>query len=96
MTRLPMLSSTRVARLFACGILALAGAACSDEATTPDCPDLPLYDVSNPAALTPDVIQARSRAVNANCMTAIAAPAGTGGGGSGGSGATGGSDGRAR
>jgi len=59
--------------------LALAG--CSDEGTTPDCPPLPLYDVSDPAALTPAIKQQQAEAVLRGCMTAVGNTGGTGGAG---------------
>lgn len=41
-------------------------AACSDEGTTPKCPDLPLYDVND---ASPADKEARAAAANAGCVT---------------------------
>ncbi len=59
-------------RTWALGLIAATTAAgllvsaCSDDSTTPTCPDLPLYDVKD---ASPADKQARTAAANAGCVT---------------------------
>ncbi len=50
--------------------VALAAVACGEDGVTPSCPELPLYDVSDPDALDdPEVQKALDRAVREHCVT---------------------------
>ena len=55
-------------------------AGCGEEGVTPDCPQVPLYNVREPDVLEdPDIQQARSEAIDAGCLTEVgeaAAPQG--------------------
>lgn len=60
----------------ALGWFALAGAlfavACGEDGVTPSCPELPLYDASDPDALSdPDVRDAVNRAIREHCVTPL-------------------------
>lgn len=49
---------------------ALLAAACGEDGVTPSCPELPLYDVSDPEALEdPEVEAAIDRAIREHCLT---------------------------
>lgn len=49
---------------------ALLAVACGEDGVTPNCPELPLYDVSDPEALEdPDVKAALDRAIREHCVT---------------------------
>lgn len=49
---------------------ALLAAACGEDGVTPNCPELPLYDVSDPETLEDREIQtAIQRAVREHCVT---------------------------
>jgi hypothetical protein len=49
---------------------ALAAVACGEDGVTPSCPELPLYDASDPETLNdPEIQEAINRAVREHCVT---------------------------